>query len=179
LQTKINDFTTNVKIKHSNVRIPEVFWKVVFERETGRGLIFITFNSPYPAKDSNVYVGLENLKNARICSDCQEMWENINTGRPQEKMVERLKMNDIYGKTYCCDSIHAVFKIFDCSAVNELSYLPKNVQESNIPIKYSGNNNQKQAEESRRASLHNIRNIPSNSRLHHKKWSKHDERAFF
>jgi hypothetical protein len=141
LQIKIidkenNEIITNVYIKDSTVRIPEVFWKVVYERGTGSGLIFITFNNPKPVTSSNFYRGLENAVIDGVCSDCKNLWANI-------KGVTILNDKDIYGKTFCCNSIKEVLGIFNLDnacGVNELSYLPQEVQESNTGIQYPQRN---------------------------------------
>jgi hypothetical protein len=119
------------------VRIPEVFWKVVYERSTGRGLIFITVNNLKPVTSSKFYKEFENAVIAGVCSDCKNLWVRI---------VERTKHRDeyYYGKTFCCNSIKEVRRIFDLDinacGVNELSYLPQRVQESNTGIEYPQRN---------------------------------------
>jgi hypothetical protein len=97
------------------VRIPEFFWKIVFSKNTGRGLMILTSNAPYPIDSITLLL----LRNSPHCFDC-----------PFISSVT----SKTHGETFCFRNISNVFSIFqeDCDGFNELLYLPTEIKESQL-----------------------------------------------
>jgi hypothetical protein len=111
------------------LRIPEVFWKIIFDPTQKTALAFIVFNSPCPW---NTVLLNELNKESSRCSR-----KYCITITSHYRLKPKLKMNnknyDVHGLFFCCQTVQDAFDIFEKEAIfssikNELNLLPEEVK---------------------------------------------------
>jgi hypothetical protein len=110
------------KIEGCPLKIPEVFWKVVYDNKTDSGVAFIVFNSPCYKTKPPLYHTLQN--ECKHTSQCTNIWEDFNCKNPNRWE------DTIWGLTFCCTIKEAFLAFQKHSDFNELTLL-KLKQENN------------------------------------------------
>lgn len=115
------------------IRIPEVFWKIVFDDASKTALMFIAFNSP--CIGGSTLLTLLNDANSKCTRDlCSKA---IPTWTPTNNL-------DVNGMVYCCETVKDASTIFQQNAdkskvdegtINELSLLKQEVQDAKVFFK--------------------------------------------
>lgn len=117
------------------LRIPEVFWKIIYDDENQEALVFIVFNSPCPW-DTPL---LNALNDRNIKNTCSRIYCS--------KIINKSGLqpyDDEFGLLFCCETVKAASQIFQSDAeykgnVNEIRFLPEEVQQAEPLLPYSLN----------------------------------------
>jgi hypothetical protein len=117
------------------MRIPEVFWKIIFDPKDKKALAFIVFNSPCPWNT----VLLNELKKSTQCS--RDYCTTVTNHFGLKPKWSKNKQYDVLGMVFCCRTVTGAFNIFETDAksnsiINELVLLPADVINANelVPV---------------------------------------------
>jgi hypothetical protein len=133
-QLKRRNFEPSAKIGADVCpKIPEVYWKVVYNPLERSGFAVIVYNSPCPFSSP-----LLTELNSSPCKNkhCATIWNEFGSNVKPDMLFDRAG-NSIKGQTYCCKTIRDAYLLFRGSAENEIDLLPDNVKRSNITLRKS------------------------------------------
>jgi hypothetical protein len=123
------------------LRIPEVFWKILFDPVEERALAFIVFNSPCPW--NTVLLNGLNMESSGCSKDyCTTVVKKFGLKNPWNANTEY----DVRGLVFCCETVFAAIGILESDAksnkiLNELKLLPENVRGAKPLISKGTQNN--------------------------------------
>lgn len=134
----------NLGAEKRALKIPAVFWKIIFDPVKNEALVFIVFNSPCPW-DTALLNKLRERNSKCTRGNCIQIMRHYKMG---DRWNIKNENYDALGLVFCCEAVVYMYSIFQNDAtlnngINEVNLLPDRVQRAKLVLPSTSNNERK------------------------------------